>query len=1150
MRANLNMEKTEHSENGFSQQCNSCDAPSFSGWCLDCHEALCEDCVSAHRRVSVTRSHRLLNHPPAGPRTTTCQRVIGDPSTPPTKFCRLHPSEPLKLFCLTCNQLTCRDCQLMTHMNHRYEFVGEALDSLKKQLEDQVQPIRAQRETLRQTLQDMETRLQDIVQYECSLKFELQQSFSLLQQHLTKRMEDVMKNIQIECELKDLPDQDVSPPETMPQMKVVTERSSVEALLNFGHLDIAWIPFSVSRTSSHNKETSGTTTTSAITISPPISTCNIQSATTNDPNSPFPSNSLAVLLKSLSCNLFPATSSTSESSSASCSSSSTCLLPSSRAHLQTVSISNDCSPLPVNQSSMPSKSLSGQLHCSSSSSCSSSTVPAPLSSNCPTPSCSSLVSNRNTSNCISGVPVNFHSTSGQLSLPPSSSSITNSSIAPPTFTPTHRNQITNDIFGNKHPTSLHDQLVCPPFTSFSSSSTVTPPTFTYPAPTCKPLIQRTAKDTRSLVPSRKSSVHQVYPPSSSSLCSTSSSSSSSSSPFLWAPTCTARVPTQLSPAVSSCENISQSRSSPVTSTQHIQPMVSSTMMTNSNQVQIKCVQPVKLQPFQSNFPLSAGSSVSCTVLKPAPQSIVLQRPPAPHPNQSLQNQSPVVLLTDSKTVYQLSCWPVSLPSPGPLLPMLTYSLPEKTCSKQQKQCSPLGNTLPRHVSLISGSDQILPATAENYVFVGSSQAVSPNQRLHHQTTSKDRSSVTPPAPLTSVQGVLSDVRPDLSSLKHEQQQSRVVKAMADSACDRSVQQVEARQQEPVENEPNSTMSEETKPEGKLSACEATYSDSEEPESVTGQQEDSGDPKIVTGQQEDSEEPESVIRQQDCSLSHLQPKVLLFRLPVAPSQPGCPLPSFRLVPGVAEDEIYLEEISEDSQSHAEDKPDDCEKISEPPSSPESPVTLQIVSCSACGSANGSIICLSCGRGYHRECHVPPVGPEIWSDWTCSLCQDLLDPSDSYNSDRPRSPLLSLLDQRRCESLLLYLKVEGCGRLCQSGLKLVSERLTRHRSPPYSAAAEFLSDVWRLFKTSSPQDTTLNKLQEDFHIRLVETFGSELTPSLLMPPNEDSHQQHPNDQITSESKLKETRKRLRQFLVLMGTSRAKRMKRDVIGEGRKR
>lgn len=61
-----------------SPQCSNCDAASAACWCLDCNEALCGVCVSAHRRVTVTRSHRLLHHPPEGKNT---------PPTPRSRFC-------------------------------------------------------------------------------------------------------------------------------------------------------------------------------------------------------------------------------------------------------------------------------------------------------------------------------------------------------------------------------------------------------------------------------------------------------------------------------------------------------------------------------------------------------------------------------------------------------------------------------------------------------------------------------------------------------------------------------------------------------------------------------------------------------------------------------------------------------------------------------------------------------------------------------------------------------------------------------------------------------------------------------------------------------------------------------------------------------
>lgn len=41
-------------------------------------------------------------------------------STQKPVFCDIHKQEPLKLFCETCDRLTCRDCQLLKHKDHKY----------------------------------------------------------------------------------------------------------------------------------------------------------------------------------------------------------------------------------------------------------------------------------------------------------------------------------------------------------------------------------------------------------------------------------------------------------------------------------------------------------------------------------------------------------------------------------------------------------------------------------------------------------------------------------------------------------------------------------------------------------------------------------------------------------------------------------------------------------------------------------------------------------------------------------------------------------------------------------------------------------------------------------------------------------------------
>ncbi|XP_044062713.1 mucin-5AC isoform X2 [Siniperca chuatsi] len=1161
----LSMETAADPGNSCSQQCSSCDGSSARCWCLDCNEALCNVCVSAHRRVTLTRSHRILNQPPAGA-----------VSTPPTKFCRLHPSETLKLFCFTCNQLTCRDCQLMTHMNHRYQFVSEALDSLKKQLEVLVQPIGAHGGTARQTLLDMETRLQDLVDSESNLKNELQQSCYAISQHLKMRMEEIMKEAkkvcelecemikkrmmklkqlqqkkqsvtetaekarntndlsalltftaQIESQLKDLPDQNSSPPPTMSRLKVVTDRKSLEAILNFGQLEVSWIPFSVSQTSNQNRDSrAAASSSSSSSLSPltltrpaPYSRSVPLTRTTSDTDSPVPVNCSSTTSKSSFSPLCPSPSSSS-SFSRSCSTSiafassnssatpptSTCLSISYGTLPQTRNTCDTDSPVLVNGPSTSWKPLSNQFCPPPSSRSSANQSSAPVTTTpavtshkpveCPSSSTVKTLSHLGTNPRQLLLPrnhVQHVSTSVKLQpvgfgVPPkagASPSCTVFKLVKPSLvlnrpTAPHQNQPAAVLLTNNQTAY---QVSCWP----SSLSSVVPQ---FPM-----LLSQTVSYT---LPGNTRPKQQV---------------NSGSRKILPAAPTQNQIPVRPSQtALPSHESDHQPLKDIIYTTITSGPVSSPEGLTSA-------VGSHSSSPKHQQLCLPPSSSCSSSVTPPTSTCPAPTCRPLPLTENTSDAASPVPddhLTTSRETLYDQMC-----PSSSTVTP------PAFTC------LSPSCGTFPQTGNTCD-TDSPVPVNGPSTSWKSSSNQLSPPPS---SCPSVNRSSapVTTAVtsdPLFSFEGLISDVSPHSSSLK-QPQQSPVVRAVADSACDLSVQQVAARQQEHAENEPTSTVSEETEPAGKLSP-----------------------PEVSDG---DAEEPSSVIGYPDCSLSQWQPRVSLFRLPVSPPRPGRPLSGFRLVPGDSKDEIYLEEITEDIQSRVDDVTGD---ITEPPSSPGSPVTLQIVTCSACGAANGSIICSACGRGYHRDCHVPPVGHGIWSEWICSLCQDLSDPSDPYSSDRPQrpqSPCLSLLDQRFG---------------VWSHLKLMSDRLTLRRPPAYQTAAELLSDIWSLFNDVSQDDDVLNKLQESFQIREMETFSSELNPSVPMPPSSSRNTEgdrsavgrprrpldteasggdtvvegskrskvtsEEQEVITSKSKLKTTRKRLREFLDLVGTPGSKRTK----------
>ncbi|XP_074510470.1 uncharacterized protein trim33l isoform X8 [Sebastes fasciatus] len=1078
-----------------SQQCCSCDASSARCWCVDCNEALCDICVSAHRRVTVTRSHRILNQPPAG-----------GVSTPPTKFCRLHPSEPLKLYCFTCNQLTCRDCQLTAHMNHRYQFVREALHTLKKQLEVRVQPIRAQGDRVSRILLDMETRLQDIANSQSCLKTELQQSYTVLIQHLKMRMVEILKQVekvceseyewiqrrmrrmkqlmqkqqavteiaekarntsdlsalwtyttQVESQLKNLPDEDLSPPQTMSELKVVTDHSSLDAVVNFGALQVLWVPFAVSQTSNQNTPAGFSSYPSTPACPDPTYRPLPQTRTTRD------------------------------------------------------------SPVPVGSSSTSSSQL-----------CPLSFTVTPTTSTCPAPS-------RRTD---SPAPVTCPSTSWKSSLSFNQSNAPFATTAAVTSAVQHPSSTLSQLEKNS-PGQVPQPFSAPLPPSAGPSSVLQPvqPSLVLNQPTAPHKNQSTAA-----LLNITQTVYQVS-------C---------------LPPAVPQFPMLLSQASPGntwpkqkylMGNVIPGRLSPASVSSKIPPAA-----TTGNQISVGPSQTALHPPPTSSPPSST-------------QRLDPDTDPGPHSSSlDQQQQSPVVrAVADSACDCSVQQAAARQPEPAENEPTSTVSEEPAGKPSAPEEPEPEPEVLDKEVEEpepeVSDSEGGEPEPEPQ---VSDKEVEEPEPEVSDRDVEKPEPEVLDsegdklePEPLVSDSG---GDEPELLVSDSEGDELEPELLVSDSEGDELEPELLVSDSEGDELEPELLVSDS---EGDELEPESLVSDSggDEPELLVSDSEgDELEPELLVSDSE-GDEPGLVIGESVSSLSQWQPSVVLLRLPVSSPRPGCPLPCFSLVAGDDEDEFYLKEI-QDTQSHAGDVTDDT--ITELPSPPSSPATLVIVTCSACRSANSSIICSFCGRGYHRDCHLPPVGPDLRSEWMCSLCQDLSDPSDPFSSDRPprpHSPCLSLQDQRRCESLLLYVKVEGCPRLPQCQLTVMSERLTLCRSPSYRTAAEFLSDIWSLFKDASEDDDVLMRLQESLRCRWIGGLGPELRNTdggkhaVKQPFTSDMSDaeqaaehfkgskvkmEEEEVAVTSESKMKETRKRLRALLHLVELARSKRAKTDKMAE----
>jgi len=130
--------------------CTSCEDKSpATSYCLDCTDWLCDACVQAHQRVRVTKDHTVqtMEEYKASASVSDEQRPI---------FCTIHTHEPLKLFCGNCEKLTCRDCQLLEHKDHKYQFVKESAISYREYLRAQLNRLYEQAQPLTESIKDIE----------------------------------------------------------------------------------------------------------------------------------------------------------------------------------------------------------------------------------------------------------------------------------------------------------------------------------------------------------------------------------------------------------------------------------------------------------------------------------------------------------------------------------------------------------------------------------------------------------------------------------------------------------------------------------------------------------------------------------------------------------------------------------------------------------------------------------------------------------------------------------------------------------------------------------------------------------------------------------------------------------------------------------
>ncbi|XP_039647086.1 transcription intermediary factor 1-alpha isoform X2 [Perca fluviatilis] len=163
-----------------SQVCMSCDDNTeATGYCVECVEFLCVTCIEAHQRVKFTRDHTIRQKEEMSP-------ALGMSTQKPV-FCDIHKQEPLKLFCETCDRLTCRDCQLLKHKDHNYQFLEDAYRNHKQYLENMTQQLQEKRKAIEDMSSCISTGLQQVEENRKAVTNEIKKSICNLIMEINRK---------------------------------------------------------------------------------------------------------------------------------------------------------------------------------------------------------------------------------------------------------------------------------------------------------------------------------------------------------------------------------------------------------------------------------------------------------------------------------------------------------------------------------------------------------------------------------------------------------------------------------------------------------------------------------------------------------------------------------------------------------------------------------------------------------------------------------------------------------------------------------------------------------------------------------------------------------------------------------------------------
>ena len=133
--------------------CDNCTTANATGYCKDCNQFLCTECISTHRKWAVFANHELTSLDEVTASVSSTSQLLAPAKQEAILTCSVPGhDDSLRYYCDTCDESICRDCIMLAHKDHKYNLIANSFTKHREALEKSLNPVKGKIEGLKKVL--------------------------------------------------------------------------------------------------------------------------------------------------------------------------------------------------------------------------------------------------------------------------------------------------------------------------------------------------------------------------------------------------------------------------------------------------------------------------------------------------------------------------------------------------------------------------------------------------------------------------------------------------------------------------------------------------------------------------------------------------------------------------------------------------------------------------------------------------------------------------------------------------------------------------------------------------------------------------------------------------------------------------------------